>query len=90
MNVKYFEDTATLYLEFSDRVSAETRELDENTLLDYDKDGCLVAMTLENARGFVSVENFSFQHILPSLELSGKVPSYPKGRSGRAKSVLRK
>ena len=39
MKIKYFQETDTLYLAFSDGEITETRELDENTLLDYDGQG---------------------------------------------------
>jgi uncharacterized protein YuzE len=34
MKITYFQDTDTLYIEFRTSQVAETRELDENTLLD--------------------------------------------------------
>ena len=37
MKVKYFQDTDTLYIEFRETEAAETRDLDENTLLDIDR-----------------------------------------------------
>ena len=36
MNVKYFPDTDTLYIELCSSEVAETRDLDEDTLLDLD------------------------------------------------------
>ncbi len=39
MRIKYFQDTDTLYIEFRAAKVAETKDLDENTLLDLDKDG---------------------------------------------------
>ena len=36
MKVQYFEDTDTLYIEFQSQQIAQTRDLDENTLLDLD------------------------------------------------------
>lgn len=50
MNVKYFQDTDTLYVEFHKGKISETRDLDENTLLDVDATGNIVAMTIEHAR----------------------------------------
>jgi uncharacterized protein YuzE len=50
MKAKYFADTDTLYLEFSDARVAETRDLDEDTLLDYDVNGKLVGLTIEHAK----------------------------------------
>jgi YD repeat-containing protein len=63
--VKYFEDADTLYVQFSDREVAETKDLDENTTLEYDKSGRVVGMTLEHAKKFAEVSDFSFEHILP-------------------------
>ena len=36
MKITYFQDTDTLYIEFRSSEVVETRELDENTLLDID------------------------------------------------------
>jgi uncharacterized protein YuzE len=39
MKIQYFQDTDTLYIEFKAAEIAETRDLDENTLLDLDREG---------------------------------------------------
>jgi uncharacterized protein YuzE len=49
MKVQYFEDTDTLYIEFRDREISETRDLDENILLDLDSEGNVCAITFEHA-----------------------------------------
>lgn len=49
MKIKYFTDTDTALLEFSDRSVVETREVSENVLIDLDEDGNLVNMTIEHA-----------------------------------------
>jgi len=49
MKIKYFKDTDTALLEFSDRGVAETREVSESVLVDLDEDGNLVSMTVEHA-----------------------------------------
>lgn len=49
MKIKYFKDTDTALLEFSDRGITETREVSENVYIDLDKDGNLVSMTVEHA-----------------------------------------
>lgn len=49
MNVKYFKDTDTALLEFSDAEVEETREISENVYIDLDKSGNLVSMTIEHA-----------------------------------------
>ena len=49
MKVSYFNDTDTLYIEFRASDIAETRDLDDNTLLDVDANGNLCAITFEHA-----------------------------------------
>lgn len=50
MNVKYFKDTDTALLEFSDNPVLETREITENVYIDVDAQGNLVSMTIEHAK----------------------------------------
>ncbi len=49
MKVSYFEDTDTLYIEFRDSGIAESRDLDDNTILDVDAQGNVCAITFEHA-----------------------------------------
>lgn len=49
MTVKYFRETDTALLEFSDRPVEETREISENIYIDLDSGGNLVSMTIEHA-----------------------------------------
>lgn len=63
MNIKYFQDTDTLYIEFRKGEVTETRDLDENTLLDVDAAGQIVAMTIEHARERADIPQFSFEQI---------------------------
>ena len=49
MKVSYFEDTDTLYIEFRDSGIVESKDLDENTILDVDANGNVGAITFEHA-----------------------------------------
>lgn len=49
MKIKYFRDTDTLYIEFQNLNIVETRNLDENTMLDLDAEGNICAITMEHA-----------------------------------------
>ena len=49
MKVSYFDDTDTLYIEFRDSGIAESKDLDENTILDVDARGNVCAITFEHA-----------------------------------------
>ena len=63
MNVKYFQDTDTLYIEFRKNAIAETRDLDENALLDLDESGIVIAITVEHARERADIPHFSFERV---------------------------
>jgi uncharacterized protein YuzE len=49
MKIQYFQDTDTLYIEFRKHEIAESRDLDENTLIDIDAEGNVLALTFEHA-----------------------------------------
>ena len=61
MNVKYFPDTDTLLVDFNDNEIAETRDLTENVLVELDRQGRLVSMTIEHAKQQMNVTEFSYQ-----------------------------
>lgn len=63
MKIKYFQDTDTLYIEFKTGPVTETRDLDENTLLDLDAHGQICAITVEHARERADIPQFSFEQI---------------------------
>jgi uncharacterized protein YuzE len=49
VKIKYFEDTDTALLEFTERPVFETKEINENIYLDLDEAGNLIGMTIEHA-----------------------------------------
>ncbi|MFN9240727.1 MAG: DUF2283 domain-containing protein [Pseudanabaena sp.] len=63
MKTRYFADTDTLYIVFSQKAPAETRDLDENTLLDLDEDGQLCSMTIEPAKEMVGIPEIDYQQV---------------------------
>ena len=63
MRIKYFQDTDTLYIEFRTTKVTETKDLDENTLLDLDKDGNICAITVEHAKDRADIAHFSFEQV---------------------------
>ena len=63
MKIRYFEDTDTLYIELREAAVAETRYLDENTLIDMDDQGRMVAMTIEHANDRAELANFVFERV---------------------------
>ena len=63
MKIKYFQDTDTLYIEFRGTAIAESRDLDENTLLELDATGNVCAITMEHAKERADFPAFSFEQI---------------------------
>lgn len=63
MKIKYFQDTDTLYIELRATEVAETRDLDENTLLDLDRDGNICGITIEHARERAGIPGFSYEQV---------------------------
>ena len=63
MNVKYFKDTDTALLEFSDHQVEETREISENIYIDLDRKGDLVSMTIEHAKRNASLPNVVVEEV---------------------------
>jgi len=63
MKIKYFTDTDTLLIEFREGPVAETRDLDENTLLDVDAEGNLCAITVEHASERTGIPEFSYEQV---------------------------
>jgi len=71
MKMTYFQDTDTLYLEFNNNPIVETQEINENTLVDLDKNGNICAITLEQARSLTALNAFSLETIVaPQLASS--------------------
>jgi uncharacterized protein YuzE len=63
MRVKYFADTDTALVEFTDSKVSEAKEISENIYVDLDKQGNLVSMTIEHARTNARLHEFSYQEI---------------------------
>ena len=63
MKVRYFADTDTLLIEFKQALVAETRDLDENTVLDLDAHGNICSITVEHASERADAPHFSYEEV---------------------------
>ncbi len=63
MKIRLFEDTDTLLIELKPGSIAETRDLDDNTLLELDAQGQVLAITLEHATERAELSSFSFERV---------------------------
>ena len=65
MKVKYFSDTDTAHIEFTENTVQETKEISESIYIDIDDKGNLVSMTIEHAKLNAMLSEFSLQEIPP-------------------------
>jgi len=63
MRIRYFEDTDTLLIELKDSPAAETKDLDEDTVVDLDAKGNVCAITLEHASKRTALSQFSYERV---------------------------
>ena len=63
MKVTYFDDTDTLLVYYNDHKIVETKDLNENTLLELDENGNIVSITIEHAKEQTEVSSFSFKQV---------------------------
>lgn len=60
MKIRYFADTDTALIEFSNEPVVETREISENLYIDLDEKGNLVSMTVEHAKKQANISELTF------------------------------
>jgi uncharacterized protein YuzE len=63
MKIQYFQDSDTLYIELRAADVAETKDLDEDPLLDLDQHGNICGITIEHASQRADVPCFSYEQI---------------------------
>jgi uncharacterized protein YuzE len=49
MKINYYPETDSMYIDLSSKTSIESKEISEGIILDYDKDGKLVGIDIDNA-----------------------------------------
>ena len=56
MKLNYHPETDSLYIDLSEQSSADTKEISEGVLLDYDSQGNLVGIDIDNASSKVNLQ----------------------------------
>jgi uncharacterized protein YuzE len=49
MKLNYYPETDSLYIDLAERSSAESKEVSDGVVLDYDSEGNLVGIDIDNA-----------------------------------------
>ena len=63
MKLNYYPETDSLYIDLSEKVSVESREVSEGVVLDYDAEGRLVGIDIDNASTKVQLKELSLQKL---------------------------
>lgn len=59
MKLSYFADTDTTYIELKNTKITESTDMDENTIIDLDEKGNLLAITVEHASTRVDIKKLT-------------------------------
>jgi uncharacterized protein YuzE len=68
MKLKYYPDTDSLYIDLSGKASADSREISEGIVLDYDESGSIVGIDIDNASKKVDLQELMVTKIPFSMQ----------------------
>jgi uncharacterized protein YuzE len=71
MRLNYFPETDSLYIDLSEKPSAESREISEGVVLDYDSLGNLVGIDIDNASSKVDLKRLVLSKLPGKVETAG-------------------
>ena len=70
MKLNYYPETDSLYIDLSERPSTESKEISEGIVLDYDAEGNLVGIDIDNASKKVRLEELTITRIPSQVSAS--------------------
>ena len=68
MRLKYYPETDSLYIDLSSKPSAQSREISEGVVLDYDAEGNIVGIDIDNASRKVDMNEVTLSRIPADVE----------------------
>ena len=68
MKLNYYRDTDSLYIDLLSRPSADSREISEGVVLDYDAEGTLVGIDIDNASRKIDLKEVILSKIPSEVE----------------------
>ena len=63
MKLNYYPETDSLYIDFSSQPSSESREVSSGIVLDYDVEGNLVGIDIDNAMKKINLQELVLNHL---------------------------
>jgi uncharacterized protein YuzE len=71
MKLNYFPDTDSLYIDLTEQPSVESQEVSEGVVLDYDAEGNLVGIDIDNASRKVQLDRLVLSQVPSAIERVG-------------------
>jgi uncharacterized protein YuzE len=68
MKLKYYKETDSLYIDLSSKPSKESKEISEGIVLDYDADGNLAGIDIDNASLKIDLKEIILSKIPSDIE----------------------
>jgi len=68
MKLNYYPDTDSLYIDLMDQAGVESREISEGIVLDYDAQGNLVGIDIDNASTKVAIHKLTVSKLPAAVE----------------------
>jgi len=72
MKLNYYPDTDSLYIDLADRSSTESKEVSEGVVLDYDAQGNLVGIDIDNASKKLNLKELILNGCVSTFRLRGR------------------
>jgi uncharacterized protein YuzE len=63
VKLNYYPETDSLYIDLSEKSSVESKEISEGVVLDYDAEGNLVGIDIDNASTKVQLKELSLRKL---------------------------
>lgn len=63
MKLNYYPETDSLYIDLSSRTSVDSKEISQGVVLDYDSNGDLVGIDIDNASKKLDLNDLTIQHV---------------------------
>ena len=68
MKLNYYKDTDSLYIDLSSKTSADSREISEGIVLDFDADGNISGIDIDNASKKIDLHEVILSKIPAEVE----------------------
>ena len=68
MKLKYYKETDSLYIDLSSKTSTDSKEISEGIVLDYDSEGNIVGIDIDNASKKVDLKEVILSKLPAEIE----------------------